>query len=322
MILVMSSELVFPKVRERETITIRRVSRVVIQSSWKELTDRCEITIPRNVLYFNKHRVKDVFQVGDPVSVKLGYNGQLSDEFSGYIISVSADMPVVIKCEDEMWKLKQLPVSFSAAKTTLKELLTTICKGYDVDCLEGVQLGGIRLAKTTVAKVLEKLQQDFNLYSYMKGKQLVCGKYYSDDSSLKPIKFDLERNVVSNGLQYRSKDAIRLLIKGISLLASGKKIEFEVGDAGGDRLELSYYNVQLVSELERLVRLDYDKRKQDGFDGSFTAFGIPRVQHGWKVDLVSTRYEDRQGQYYIEGVTKDYSENGYRQEIKLGDKVA
>lgn len=321
MVLIMCAELVFPQIRDRAEITIRRPSEVKIQTSWKELTDRCEIMLPRNVRDFNKQSVKQVFRTGDPVIVKLGYNGQLIKEFSGYVIQVSADIPIVIKCEDEMWKLKQLPVNFSAKSTTLDGLLKSVCPGYSIDAMEGVQLGTIRLTKTTVAKVLEKLKEKFGLYAYMKEKQLVVGKYYADDTTVKPVKFNLEKNVVDNNLQYRSREEIMLEIKGTSKLVKGKKLEYVMGTPGGDRLELSYYNIKVMADLIKLVKADYDKRMADGFDGSFTAFGIPSVRHGWKVDLTSTLYPDRVGMYYIEGVEKTFGSNGYRQAIKLGDKV-
>jgi hypothetical protein len=69
------------------------------------------------------------------------------------------------------------------------------------------------------------------------------------------------------------------------------------------------------------VKLDYEKYKQDRFDGSFTAFGIPSVKHGQKANLTSTLYEDRNGLYYIEGVTKTFNRDGIRQVIKLGEKT-
>ena len=326
---IMVSKIVFPATSSRkEEIIIRKVSAVYISSSFRELTGRAEITLPRkvkrsntNVNFFDNFNVKQVFRPGDPVIINLGYDGELQEEFRGYVASVSADIPIVIKCEDEMWKLKRIPVNYSAASTTLEKLLRAICPGYDIDALEGVPLGDIRLAKTTVGKVLEKLKQDFNLYSYMNGKQLVCGKYYAKNTSKPSVNFRLERNLVDNGLTYRSKEDIIVKIKAISILRDGSKLDFEIGEEGGDRLDLTYYNITVKAELERLAKLDYEKRKQDGFDGSITAFGLPQVMHSWKANLVSTMYPDRNGLYYVEGVEKTFDERGYRQEIKLGDKA-
>ncbi len=318
--IVMVANITFAATANRKEVVLRKISAVHISSTFKELTSRATITLPRNVFTeFDRQNLKKTFAIGNPVTISLGYDGVLHQEFSGYVTSLSADIPITIKCEDEMWRLKQLPVNFSASNTSLANLLKSICPGYSIDALEGVALGSVRFAKTTVAKVLEKLKQDFNLYSYMKGRQLVCGKYYAANSGLPTVNFNIERNIVSNGLTYRSKDDVLIKIKAISILKNGKKIEVEVGDSGGDSLDLTYYNITLKAELEKLVNADYAKRKADGFDGSLTAFGLPVSHHGYKAKVTSTIYPDRNGLYYIEGVDKDFDTSGFRQTIKLGD---
>lgn len=320
--LVQRARITFPAIRNRAGIVIKLPTAVHIESTFKQLTSHAEITIARNVKYFDKRKVRDVFRPGDPVTVELGYDDTLIEEFRGYVAHVSADIPIVIRCEDEMYKVKRIAVNYSAPTTTLDKMLKSICPGYAVDALENVKLGSVRFAKTTVSKVLEKLQQEFGLYSYMRGSTLVCGKYYSTNTGIAPIKFNIEKNVVSNGLNYRNKEDVIIRIKGSSIMLNGKKLEVEYGEDGGDRLELTYFNIQLKAELERLVKLDYEKKKQAGFDGSMTVFGAPTVRHGLKVDITSRLYPDRNGIYYVEGVTKDWGEDGYRQIIKLGDKAA
>jgi len=319
----MCAKVTFAAIRNRPQIVIKKITRIHIESTWKELTGKATITLARNVAYFDKYNVKEVFQGGDPVQIELGYDGEYYQEFVGYVSKVAADIPIVIQCEDEMYKLKRIPVNYVTKGTTLDGFLKSICPGYTVNALENVKLGSIRLAKTTVAKALEKLEQDFALHSFMRGKTLVCGKYYADDAQVTPIDFDLEKTAVSNALNYRTKDSVIIQIKGTSILANGQKITCEFGIEGGDKLDLTYYNIKLKAELEHLVKQDYDKRIADGFDGSFTAFGSPTIRHGQKVKLTSSLYPDREGIYYVEGVTKDFSDDAtYRQIIKLGDKAA
>jgi len=150
-----------------------------------------------------------------------------------------------------MWKLKQLPVNFSSPNISLKDLLTQILPGYEIEALQGVALGGVRFSKTTVSQVLEKLQSDWGLYSYMKGKKLMVGIYYADD--LQHIKFHLERNSVSNSLNYKRKEDVSIRIKAISTLPNGVKLEVEnIGDKDGEDRQLSFYNITVLAELERL----------------------------------------------------------------------
>lgn len=325
MTLPMNCRIVFAKNDRRPEIVLTQVTEIIVESSWTLLTSTAEIVIPRKVKFFDKNSVRDTFRRGDYVTIAFGYNGKNNLEFKGYITEVSADIPISIKLQDEMWKLKQIPVNFSSPNISLKELLTQIAPGYKIDALEGVQIGSVRFPKTTVAAVLEKLQQDpWKLNTYFKTVNdtlvLVCGKYYADDSSEPKVNFHLERNCVSSSLNYVRKDDVLILIKGVSTLTNGTKIEVEFGDKDGQTRQLTHYN-KTKKELEVLVKLDYEKSKQDRFDGSFTAFGIPSVKHGQKASLTSSLYKDRNGTYFIEGVTKSFNRDGIRQVIKLDQKT-
>lgn len=317
----MCCSIVFPKREGRNEIKLFRVTEIEFESSYKEITDRGSFTIPRNIKEFDRFKVSEVFRRGDPVIISFGYFNHIKIEFEGYITEVSANIPIVIKFEDEMFKIKRLPVNYSGTNVKLDQLLKTICPGYEIDVLDGVTLGTIRLAKTQVGAVLDKIQSDWGLYTYVKGKRIICGKYSGVETET--VNFHLERNCVSSSLNYRKKEDVLIKIKAISTLSNGKKIEVDnIGDKDGNERQLTFYNITVKAELERLARLDYEKFKVDRFDGSFTAFGIPSVRHGMKVNLKSTLYEDRSGTYYVEKVLKRFSRDGIRQEITLGEKIA
>lgn len=317
----MVCKIVFPaNERRKEEITLNKITEIEFESSYKEMTDKGSLTLPRNLKYFDKYNVRDVFRHGDAVVISFGYDFNIVDEFRGYIYEVAADIPIVLKFENEMFKIKKMPVNFSSASVTLDTLLKTIIPGYEIEALEGVQLGAVRLSKTQVGPVLEKLQSDWGLYTYFKDNKVICGKYVTIDS--KTASFHLERNCVSTSLNYRKKEDIRLNIKCVSTQRNGKKIEVELGDKDGNQRQLTFYNITVKAELERLGQIEYEKYKVDRFDGSFTAFGTPSVRHGMKVILQSELYKDRSGTYYVEKVAKRFSIDGIRQEITLGEKVA
>lgn len=324
MTLTMTCKIIFHKnERRKEDLIINRVTEIEYESSWKEMTDRGSLTLPRNIRYFDKYNVKEVFRKGDQVTIYFGYDGNNPKEFEGYVSEVSADIPIVIKFEDEMFNVRKIPVNYSSANVGLESLLKTIIPGYQIDPLEGVQLGAVRLSKTAVGAVLEKLQSSWGLHTYMRGKTVVCGKYYADEAEFEPVNFNLERNCVSTALNYKKKEDVSLKIKVVSTLSNGTKIEVDnIGDKDGNERQLTFYNIEIKAELERLGKLEYEKYKVDKFEGSFTAFGIPTVRHGMKVTIKSNLYDDRNGDYYIEKVVKKFSPSGIRQDITLGDKVA
>jgi hypothetical protein len=324
----MNCRITFPERGNRKELILKSINSVHIESGWKRLTDIATIVLPRKAIYLEEGKknlklseVKELFKKGDPCTIELGYNGNYQKEFEGYITHVSADIPIKIKLEDEMYQLKKLPVNVSFQKTSLANLLKKIVPGYEVDALE-VELGSLRFAKTTVAKVLEFLKDDYSLFSYMDGKKLVVGKIYADNSDEEPVKLHLEKNVVNNDLNYKDKEDVLIRINAVSTLKNGDKIEVTVGDETGEERQLSYYGIEIEAELTKLANEDLKKYKVDGFTGSVKAFGIPFFKHGTKIDLTSDLYPDRNGIYYVEETIIDFNDTPeYRRKGQLGDKV-
>lgn len=320
MTLSMSAHIIFPEAHGRKQIDIMRVSAVHIESSWKEFTDRCEITLPRNIRVLNNIKYSEIFKKEDPVIVKLGYGtGDIPVEFTGYIKEVSEGIPVVLKCEDEMYKLKKGNVSVVSKSISLNELLKKIAPGYEIECVDA-ELGAVRYANLAPIKILEALKKDFGFHTYFDEKVLKCGVIYSDQSDIKPININFEKNVVNESINNKEGNT-EVKIKAISILKNGKKISVEVGDKNGNSIQRTYINITATAELKKRAEADMAKYKVDGIDGTFECFGIPRFRHGLKAYVKSELFKNIDGIFYVDGVTKDFDSNGYRQTIKLGDKA-
>ncbi|MFN3271175.1 MAG: hypothetical protein ACK40Y_01285 [Cloacibacterium caeni] len=318
----MNTKVVFKATESHPEFYIRRISEVEIESSWKMICSTAQVVLPRNIKDFNQNKVKDWFKRGDKVEIYLcyGLDEDLILEFSGYITQVSADYPITIKLEDEMWRLKQIPVSFVSKDIKLKEFIQKFVTDYPIDIDSDVSLGAVRFSKVTLGEVLKKLQDDFSLYSFIRNGKLTIAKPYSDVSEKTPV-FDLERNCVSNDLNYVSKEerTVKVIAESVQNFAkTKKKLKFELGDPDPKTTINKTLSVTTLNELQAEVRKIYDLYKKEGFDGSFTTFGTPSVQHGQKVKITSSLYNDREGIYYIDSIKKKFSRDGYRQEIELG----
>jgi hypothetical protein len=276
--------------------------------------------LPRNVKNRKEVKYSEIFKTGDPVVIRLGYgSGELPVEFSGYLSDVSEGVPVTFRCEDEMFKLKRGNVSVVAQSITLRKLLERAAPGYEIDCPDA-ELGAVRYANVAPIKALEEIKRDTGLYSYFDGKILRCGVIYGDQSSLAPVPVFLEKNAVSESLN-RKAATDEVQIKAISILKNGKKISVEVGLKGGTNVQRTYIGITVKTELEKRAKADLEKYKAQGFDGSVTLFGVPRVQHGMKIHLKSEFFKNMEGIFYVEKTLKTFDKGGYRQEITLGDKA-
>lgn len=320
--LIMNAKVVFKATESHPEFYIRRISEVEIESSWKMICSTAQVVLPRNIKDFNQNKVKDWFKRGDKVEIYLcyGLDEDLILEFSGYITQVSADYPITIKLEDEMWRLKQIPVNFSSKNEKLKSFVQKYVTDYPILIDAEVPLGAINIKNKTLGEVFKKFQEDLSLYPFIRNGKLVVAKPYSDVTDKIPV-FDLERNCVSNDLNYLSKEerTVKVIAESVQNFAkTKKKLKFELGDPDPKTTINKTLSVTTLNDLQAEVRRIYDLYKKEGFDGSFTTFGTPSVQHGQKVKITSSLYNDREGIYYIDSIKKKFSRDGYRQEIELG----
>ena len=320
--LIMNAKVVFKATESHPEFYIRRISEVEIETSWKMICSTAQVVLPRNIKDFNQNKVKDWFKRGDKVEIYLcyGLDEDLILEFSGYITQVSADYPITIKLEDEMWRLKQIPVNFSSKNEKLKSFVQKYVTDYPILIDAEVPLGAVNIKNKTLGEVFKKFQEDLSLYSFIRNGKLVVAKPYSDVTDKIPV-FDLERNCVSNDLNYLSKEerTVKVVAESVQNFAkTKKKLKFELGDPDPKTTINKTLSVTTLNDLQAEVRRIYDLYKKEGFDGSFTTFGTPSVQHGQKVKITSSLYNDREGVYYIDSIKKKFSRDGYRQEIELG----
>lgn len=310
-------EIIFPAHEGRPAFRIRRFSECKIESSWRSLTDTAEITIPRKVKDFDRLKVSEWFREGDPVEIWLGYDRKLSLEFQGYVKKVPAGIPLIIACEDEMYKLKRSTVSVSKKDCTLKQLLKEIAPDYKVVC-DDSRLGNVRFSKMSPSQILDELQKN-GIYCWFEGKELHA--FGTSKSDVDPVEILVERTAAES---LKQREIEKTLVIMSLIRKKGKKLRVEVGDKqAGKRITREISGIELSeAELKRDAEKLYELSKQPGLDGDLTLWGVPRVQHGYRMNLKSILYPEKNGTYYIDAVTKTFSPQGYRQVCKLGLKAS
>jgi hypothetical protein len=286
-----------------------------IESGFKQLTGIAEIKFPRNMRNFDKQKVNEIFQQGDQVLISAGYNDNEYEEFNGYILQVSTGFPIIIKCEDEMYRLKRKTISISKRKSTLKELLHEIAPGYTILC-DDTSVGSVRYSRKLVSEVLDDLKTKMGLYTYFRGKTLVCGRTSIDGGKHVKINLDLQ---ASNTLKEKSIEKVYVSLD--SLQRNGKYLKSSKGEKNSNGIHIKQPNLTLV-EIKHIVEETYANAMKPGLTGDVTLWGIPRLEHGMIADLYSNLYPEKNGSYYIDSVKRTESPTGgYRQVAKLGSRT-
>lgn len=302
--------------------TFTHVVELVVNTSIEQLTDTCTIEIPRKLSWKGKTIAlgeDGLIRTGDRVIVKTGYDGTLQTVFKGYLKHIKPGVKVKLTCENEMYKLKQSPVTMSFKSTSLEALLHQVMPSYTVRTVS-MDLGQILVNNMTPAKVLEKLQSDFGIFSYFLDDTLYSGFAYWPDTATSH-KLEFERNIIDDsGLEFIREEDVKIRVKAVSILKNNTKIEKEYGDADGDLRTVHFYNVPEAS-LESVAQEEMKKLKYTGLQGSLQLFGEPYIIKGDVVEITDPDYPEKNGNYLVKGVEYRFGTRGYRQKIQLGPKV-
>lgn len=305
---------------------------VQIESSWNQLTDTCNITIPRKIKWEGKDLAagnSPAIKVGDAVKVELGYNFQFSTYYQGYVTSISVKTPVTIECQDAFWFLKQCSGSFTLGKnSTLTNVLnqvksvynaSNIKKQFNVDIafnpLANTTIGSFRADRVSMAFVLNTLKEKLGIISFSRNNIIYSGLAYYDNQR-NEVQRIFNYNIISDNLEYRkaSDIKIKLVVKSLDnkLLAP-----VEVGDADGDTRTYYVAGMSSQSQMKTVGERELPRYKYTGWFGSFQTFGDVFIKHGDVVELVDGIIADRNGKFFVKKVTTSFGTSGFRNSIEL-----
>lgn len=311
-----------------ETWLFNAVHEVVVVQDVESLTDTCEIQLPKKIKWQNAVSAsgKPPVKRGDRITIKLGYDDELVTRFSGFVRSVDAKVPIVIKCEDGMFILKQQIIKPKAYKNaSLKEIITDLLAGTGIDFKlvdDNLKIGKYRFTRKTVAEELQELKEKYMLMSYFRRIEeqevLYVGLAYPTDNRKKNV-FKHSKNIISEDFEYRDKDDIRVRVEAISFDSKNKKHVIELGDKDGDLIKIRIDGIS-ETELKKYAKQSLERYKQSGFKGSFETFGVPEVLKCDMVDITAS--DGNQGVYLVKKNEITFGQRGYRQKIELGQPLS
>lgn len=326
------------------------VHEVEVESAWAKFTDTATITLPRNlnVLHANvKTPLPDLIRVGDTVTIRYGYDGNLRTEFTGYVSELKPGTPFQVKCEDQMWALKRqaLP-SKSWRSLSLRELMEYVRDQaglrYDIHLVGELQVGKYLINQATGAQVFDDLKKRFGLNCFFRAGMLWASQPY-DKATATVHRYGFRQNIIESDLAYTKAEDIALHFRATSTQPDGKKIQVDASGvvktkkAAGDTtvlvtaLSAGIAKGELrtligppglkTAQLLAWVNQEAARLRFDGYRGGLTSFGLPVAEHGDIAAITDPDYPERAGSYYIDAVTKTFGVNGSRRKLKLGPKA-
>jgi hypothetical protein len=315
-------------IKSEKTWTFEKISSCRIERDIENITQKCTLTLPKNTKWKDETAVP--VKRGDRIGVALGYDGNNTEVFAGYIVKVTTKTPVEITCEDDMFLLKSAPAkkkTYPAAdlEAMLREQLPA---GVGLNVFSRQTFGRYVVDADTVAELLGELSENGFSFFFLDGT-LHAGMIFDHSEQITGAKqLFIEAgvndrqtgNIVDDAdLTWNDADNITLRIKASGTDANGKKIEVEVGDKDGCLRSFFKYNTT-EAELKAEATKKLTEWKISGFSGSFVTFGARPVRLLDMIKIKTKEHPDG-GVYRVTKNTISYDGGGYRQEITTGGKT-
>ena len=309
-------------------LTLQLLDSVEITRDTDNLTDSAVIKLPACV--FNRY-IADVNKIrrDQTVTISLGYNGDLHQEFSGYIRSVERDQSgLVINCQDEVYKFNQTKMDDKPYETpTVKDLLNAVLKAVQPDlklnCVYDFSYDKFTIHNATALDVLKTIQNECHCMMYIKDGVFNVTPPYITPESTKTVRYDTSKNVMADGysLKYKDKEDRKLKVTAKGKDKNGGELTAEKGEGGGDTETFDYKGIATQEMLDSIAENMYAAKSYSGYEGSFQAWFLPLIDKGDTVEITDAADPDRNGRYFVKSVVTSCGSSGITRKITLGKKL-
>lgn len=278
------------------------------------------------------------FNEGDKVVIKLGYNGSLKEDYTGFIHRINYTQPLEVECEGYSYQLRQKTYNNTFVKTKLKQILEFLIAGTDITLDVGIPdfvFDKMSFKNHNGVEALQKIKKESSdtICIFFTGNVLYAGLAY-----LKPkadVKYQLGWNVIKdNNLKKREAKNQDVTVHFIGEKKDGSKVQVQGGKkktkplqtnaSSGTTGETVVFKSHSITDENSLKMASDAKLKQlsfDGYEGKITAFGIPYCEPGYRAKLDDKKYPERSGNYIVESTEINYSTSGFRRIVGIGAKL-
>jgi hypothetical protein len=303
------------------------ISSVKIDCSVDNLADTAVITLPEAVMN-QVLNLQDKIGRGSEIKIQLGYDYEqnIKTEFVGYVQDiVTEDSSLKIKCEDALFLFRVSVKDVELKPTTVPKiaqlLIAQINPDYKLVCDYDISYEKFVIHQATAYDVLKKLADETkaNIYFDTEKKELHIHPPYLEKGG--EVTYSMQVNVEKSSLEYKKAIDRKFEVTVEKTNLKGKVESFTTGTTGGDKITLKVGSVA-TTDLKKIANAELLRRSADAYEGSIDGWLMPFVKPTYTATIKDDDYPDKNGKYYVVGVTTDFSESGGKRTIKLGVKLS
>jgi len=297
---------------------------VEIATSIDNLMDTATIKLPQCVFNNNIEELTTI-KKGQKVAISLGYDDELTDEFTGYVRELSTDGEAVVYCSNEVYLFNATMLPNKVFQNpNVKDLLEYVVKNsapqLGVNCQFDFAYDKFTIDTATGLDVLKLIQDECHCMIFIKDGNLNATSPYIQTGDYQTVKYNLGINVMKDGysLKYKDKSDRKLKVIAKGKGADGKQIEETGGEGGGDTITIDYKGLATSDLLKKQIAAVLEQKSYSGYDGDFQGWYLPIVRKGDAVDLSDPTDSSRNGKYFVNGVLTTCNSGGITRKVSLG----
>ena len=319
-------------------------NKVRISRSVHSIADTASVTLPARARVVrngtaaaNEIVTGTQFKDGDPVLIQLGYNGDLQQEFAGFVKRREMGQPLVVECEGYSWLLKRNKVNISQQSIPIKDYLAAAIAGIDatypiaIHCTIDGTLNNVQEYGTGMDAVsnLQKYTDGCVTCFFIQPSVLWCGLLYTaiahgnDTMKLGNVSYRPGFNVLKDGgLKQRILNDDPVQVRYSKKLSGGGEV---AGTSDAFRQYARTHSkilnqIKSAGMLKQLADEKAFKLNYAGYEGTLQTFLVPDVRPGYLAYVQDTDYPERNGNYLVEGVDTQFGMHGARRIVELGPR--
>ena len=258
--------------------------------------------------------IEEKLKRGNDVLIELGYDGELVQEFTGFITSISTDNTITINCEDAVYLTRQ-PVANAVYKNiSVAEIATKVINQIATlnikigDGLSDIMYNKYTISNANAWDVLNKLKEENGLHIFFVGTVCHVNLKYVYKSG--EVVYHFGRNVEEADLKYEKAEDKAVEVEVIGITRDNQKVKVNAGKTGGDKITVHRYNVTDKKALQAIAEQELLKYSYTGYEGTFKGWLTPYCSVGASVTITDPDYPSREGVYYAEKVEVRFNRQG------------
>ncbi|OBX20973.1 hypothetical protein BAA08_14555 [Bizionia sp. APA-3] len=313
------------KNQEGKRFQLALMAECEIITSVDNLADMATIVLPEAVMN-EPLNFENKIGRGTEVLIQLGYDGNLEDEFTGYIQDITNnDSSLKILCEDALFLFRVGVPDVEQKPTSLSQIAQYVIDNIDgsftLNCDYDVNYEKFTIHQATGYDVLKKIQEETkaNIYFDTKNKVLHVHPPYVEKGG--EVFYSMQKNIENSSLEFSNKLDTKVEVTIESTDINGNVNKVVSGTTGGDKVTLKVGAMDEDS-MQKIADNEVLKQSAAGYEGSFDTWLIPFCKPTYSARIKDEDYPEKTAYYYVKSVTTTLSEAGGVRTITPGIKLS